>query len=64
MLAAASELPIAMGFVHIPVRIPPPTVRKKGELHSGAFDLEVALAGGLEIIRVCLGRPPPARPMV
>lgn len=64
LLAAASELPIAMGFVHIPVHIPPPTVRKRGEAHSGTFDLEVALAGGLEIIRVCLGRPPPARPMV
>ena len=64
LLAAASEVPMTTGFAHIPPVIPAPTVRKKGVAHSGTFDLEVALAGGLEIIRVCLGRPPPARPMV
>jgi pyroglutamyl-peptidase len=49
----------AAGFIHLPVSLPR---REKGDVADGsALDWEGALAGGLEIIRTCLGRPATTR---
>jgi pyroglutamyl-peptidase len=51
-----------VGFVHIPVALGRQSARRFGLTASeDGLDWESALAGGLEIIRVCLGRPAPAR---
>jgi pyroglutamyl-peptidase len=60
-LALADEGPRtpAIGFVHIPV-----SLERRGNgkpVRGRRLDWEGALAGGLEIIRACLGRPVPAR---
>jgi pyroglutamyl-peptidase len=61
-LTLAAKNGAAAGFVHIPTRLGPQSEatpvskRREGPLHW-----EGALEGGLEIVRVCLGRPPPAR---
>jgi pyroglutamyl-peptidase len=58
-LAAESRAAPAIGFVHIPVSLE----RRAAVARLGdrRLDWEGALAGGLEIIRACLGRPVPAR---
>jgi len=58
-LAADGRAAPAVGFVHIPVSLE----RRGAERPSRgrSLDWEGALAGGLEIIRTCLGRPLPAR---
>jgi pyroglutamyl-peptidase len=58
-LAAEGRAAAAVGFVHIPV-----SLERRGAEASAPvrrLDWEGALAGGLEIIRACLGRPVPAR---
>lgn len=60
LIAEEHEQTEAVGFFHIPKAIRPAEIksRKSGEIQ---FDWGTALAGGLEIIRTCLGRPPPSR---
>jgi pyroglutamyl-peptidase len=50
-----------VGFFHIPPAIAPAALRGKNSPQDAQFDWGTALAGGLEIIRTCLGRPPPSR---
>ncbi len=50
-----------VGFFHIPRVIPPALLKSKTERREMRFDWSSALLGGLEIIRTCLGRPPPSR---
>lgn len=45
-LELASRAGVAAGFIHIPA-----------DFASAKFDFEMAVAGGLEIVRACLGRP-------
>lgn len=52
--------PDAVGFFHIPRTIPP-ALAKPSTAAEMRFDWGTALTGGLEIIRTCLGRPPPKR---
>ena len=62
LICAAPGQTAAAGFIHIPTTL---ARREKGTPSvedGGALDWEGALAGGLEIIRTCLGRPAPARP--
>jgi hypothetical protein len=58
-LAAGSGDAAGVGFVHIP----PVLERRRTQASAGdrRLDWEGALAGGLEIIRACLGRPLTAR---
>ncbi len=58
-LAGDGRAAPAIGFVHIPVSLE----RRSSDLppRGGRLDWEGALAGGLEIIRACLGRPVSAR---
>jgi pyroglutamyl-peptidase len=50
-----------VGFFHIPRVIPPALLKSKVERREMRFDWGSALLGGLEIVRTCLGRPPPSR---
>jgi len=62
-LICADEIakPEAVGFFHIPRTIPPALIKSHADPDAMRFDWGTALAGGLEIIRTCLGRPPPSR---
>ncbi|MGE0023936.1 MAG: pyroglutamyl-peptidase I [Hyphomicrobium sp.] len=53
--------PEAVGFFHIPQQIQPALLKSQAEPGVARFDWGTALIGGLEIIRTCLGRPPPSR---
>jgi pyroglutamyl-peptidase len=53
--------PEAVGFFHIPQHIPPALLKSRADPNEMRFDWGTALIGGLEIIRTCLGRPPPSR---
>lgn len=53
--------PEAVGFFHIPLTIPPALLKARADPNVMRFDWGTALIGGLEIIRTCLGRPPPSR---
>ncbi|WP_072396631.1 pyroglutamyl-peptidase I [Hyphomicrobium sp. CS1GBMeth3] len=53
--------PEAVGFLHIPASIPPALLKSQATPGEMRFDWGTALIGGLEIIRTCLGRPPPSR---
>ncbi|MCC7252979.1 pyroglutamyl-peptidase I [Hyphomicrobium sp.] len=53
--------PEAVGFFHIPQVIPPALLKAHVDPNTMRFDWGTALIGGLEIIRTCLGRPPPSR---
>lgn len=53
--------PEAVGFFHIPQEIPPALLKSHANPNEMRFDWGTALIGGLEIIRTCLGRPPPSR---
>lgn len=55
-LALAAREPVKVGFVHIPHILPP-----VGSSGIGPLDFNQALAGGLEVIRAALGRPPSRR---
>ena len=50
-----------VGFFHIPSVIPPAPLKSKTAPREMRFDWGSALLGGLEIVRTCLGRPPPSR---
>lgn len=52
--------PEAVGFFHIPPEIPPALIKSRADPNEMRFDWGTALIGGLEIIRTCLGRPPPS----
>lgn len=52
--------PEAVGFFHIPQVIPPALLKSRADPNAMRFDWGTALIGGLEIIRTCLGRPPPS----
>lgn len=52
--------PDAVGFFHIPQEIPPALLKSRSDPNKMRFDWGTALIGGLEIIRTCLGRPPPS----
>lgn len=52
--------PEAVGFLHIPRDIPPADIKSRRDPNVMRFDWGTALIGGLEIIRTCLGRPPPS----
>lgn len=56
---AAGGQPETVGFFHIPSSIPPALSKTQQEATTPRFDWGTALVGGLEIIRTCLGRPPP-----
>jgi len=58
-LATGGRAAPAIGFVHIPVSLE--RRGAEGPARGRRLDWEGALAGGLEIIRACLGRPVPAR---
>lgn len=60
LIAERLGAPDAVGFFHIPQAIPPARA-KPGQTDEIRFDWGTALTGGLEIIRTCLGRPPPRR---
>jgi pyroglutamyl-peptidase len=49
----AEQTAALAGFIHLPVQFDAP--------QQGKFDFETAVAGGIEIIRTCLGLAPPAR---
>lgn len=56
-LATEGRVPPSVGFIHIPSML-----ERRGAaaaVRKGHLDWEGALAGGLEIIRACLGRPLP-----
>ncbi len=55
------EQPDAVGFFHIPQVIQPALLKSRSDPKEMRFDWGTALIGGLEIIRTCLGRPPPSR---
>jgi pyroglutamyl-peptidase len=61
LYADAIDVTEAVGFLHIPHVIPPAGLKSRGGPQEPRFDWATALAGGLEIIRTCLGRPPPSR---
>ncbi len=61
ILAERIATPEAVGFFHIPPSIPPALLKARGDPDAMRFDWGTALTGGLEIIRTCLGRPPPSR---
>jgi pyroglutamyl-peptidase len=62
MLAADSDAPVTTGFIHIPHVLGQRP--DQGRLENGVcpLDWDMALAGGLEIVRACLGREPGVRP--
>lgn len=59
--AEQTGTPDAVGFLHIPREIPPAELASHTAPGTMRFDWGTALIGGLEIIRTCLGRPPPSR---
>ncbi|HYD16262.1 MAG TPA: pyroglutamyl-peptidase I [Hyphomicrobium sp.] len=61
LLADQIEQPDAVGFFHIPQVIEPALLKSQTDPKEMRFDWGTALIGGLEIIRTCLGRPPPSR---
>ena len=61
MLAEKRPAPTAVGFIHIPSSLVPRNERTTARSSKCALDWESALLGGLEIVRVCLGRPPSTR---
>ncbi|HEX2839892.1 pyroglutamyl-peptidase I [Hyphomicrobium sp.] len=61
LFAEQIEEPDAVGFFHIPQVIQPALLKSKSDPKEMRFDWGTALIGGLEIIRTCLGRPPPSR---
>jgi pyroglutamyl-peptidase len=61
MLADETDVTESVGFLHIPPIIAPAALKTRGSPQEPRFDWATALAGGLEIIRTCLGRPPPSR---
>lgn len=62
-LMLAEQIPEleTVGFLHIPSTIPPALLKSQVAPGEMRFDWGTALIGGLEIIRTCLGRPPPSR---
>jgi len=52
--------PAMVGFFHIPQAIEPALIKARADPDALRFDWGSALMGGLEIIRTCLGRPPPS----
>lgn len=61
LYAEEIERPEAVGFFHIPQVIEPALIKARSKTAEMRFDWGTALVGGLEIIRTCLGRPPPSR---
>lgn len=61
LLAGQGEQPATVGFFHIPQEIQPALLKSRADPKAMRFDWGTALIGGLEIIRTCLGRPPPSR---
>lgn len=61
IFAEQIEQPDAVGFLHIPQTIQPALLKTRARPDEMRFDWGTALIGGLEIIRTCLGRPPPSR---
>lgn len=61
LLAEQGERPATVGFFHIPQEIQPALIKSRVDPRVMRFDWGTALIGGLEIIRTCLGRPPPSR---
>lgn len=61
LFAEQIEQPDAVGFFHIPQVIEPALLKDQAKTDEMRFDWGTALIGGLEIIRTCLGRPPPSR---
>jgi pyroglutamyl-peptidase len=61
LFAEQIEQPDAVGFFHIPQVIQPALLKSRADPKEMRFDWGTALIGGLEIIRTCLGRPPPSR---
>jgi len=60
LIATEREDCECVGFFHIPEVIHPAVLRGEGD-GVLRFDWGTALLGGLEIVRTCLGRPPPSR---
>lgn len=60
LLANQLREPPVVGFFHIP-HVIPAAQAKPDKTEGLRFDWGTALTGGLEIIRTCLGRPPPRR---
>jgi pyroglutamyl-peptidase len=60
LFAEQIEQPDAVGFFHIPQVIEPALLKSQVDPAEMRFDWGTALLGGLEIIRTCLGRPPPS----
>jgi len=60
LFAEQIEQPDAVGFFHIPQVIEPALLKSQVNPAEMRFDWGTALLGGLEIIRTCLGRPPPS----
>jgi pyroglutamyl-peptidase len=60
LFAEQIEQPDAVGFLHIPQVIEPALLKSRAKPGEMRFDWGTALLGGLEIIRTCLGRPPPS----
>lgn len=61
IFAEQIEQPDAVGFMHIPRIIEPALLKSQTNPLEMRFDWGTALLGGLEIIRTCLGRPPPSK---
>ena len=59
--ALAAARPAMTGLVHIPALLAAEGGGTSGPAARSLLDWETAVSGGLEIIRVCLGRPAPAR---
>lgn len=59
-LAASAEGLVLVGFVHVPAKIAAARSKKERQAAQGdgALSWDLALKGGLEILRTCLGRPP------
>lgn len=62
-LANTATAPAVAGFVHIPHVIAVTQIRRAAPAKPDVLDFEKAIAGGLEIIRTCLGRPTSRRGM-
>jgi pyrrolidone-carboxylate peptidase len=61
LLCAANGNTAAAGFIHIPATLARRVTGRPTGAEESTLDWENALAGGLEIVRVCLGRPAPVR---
>ena len=60
LMAETLDAGVLAGFVHIPHVIAAPQLKPRAA-KADIFDWDIALTGGLEIIRTCLGRPPSRR---